>query len=184
MTDPARKRHFLSITARPVVEEKKRFAELASRRGLSESQLALLAIRTYLELSRFGPPPFAKVVTEPATDRITIRLRPGDRQAIGWRASRRGTVASNYIAALVRAHVAASPPLIREELHAFKEAVAVLAGARRVLHQLARNALATGQLPEDLRQELSRMGGAIKTLEEQTRAFTRKALITWETNYG
>lgn len=183
MTDPGRKRHFLSITTRPVAEEKKRFAELAARRGLSESQLALLAIRTYLELSRFGPP-FAKVVTEPATDRITIRLRPGDRQAIGWRASRRGTVASNYIAALVRAHVAASPPLIKEELQAFKEAVAVLAGARRVLHQLARNALATGQLPEDLRQELSRMGGAIKTLEEQSRAFTRKALITWETNYG
>jgi hypothetical protein len=187
MTPRLRTRRFISITARPTPDEKKRFGELAKARGLSESQLAILAIlaiRTYLELARYGPPLLAKVVTEPATDRITIRLRPGDRQAIGWRASNRGTAASNYIAGLVRAHVAGSPPLMKQELQALKGSVAVLAVSVRVAHQLARNALATGQLPTELRQELSSMGAAIKGLEQATRDFTRAALITWETNYG
>jgi hypothetical protein len=184
MTPQLPKRRFISITARPTSDEKKRFGELAMARGLSESQLAILAIRTYLELARYGPPLLAKVVTEPATDRITIRLRPGDRQAIGWRASNRGTAASSYIAGLVRAHVAGSPPLTKQELQALKVSVAVLAGAGRVTHQLARNTLATGHLPAELRQELSRMGAAIKGLEQATRDFTRAALVTWETNYG
>ena len=176
------KRRFVSITARPTPELKNRFAEAAARRGLSESGLALIAVRTYLELTGFGPSPPAAPRAEPATDRITIRLRPGDRRAIGWRASQRGTTASTYIAALVRAHIAANPPLTREELQALKVAVAVLAGAGRVLHPLARHASTTGQLPDDLRQEVSRLATAVKALEERTSEFARAALVSWETS--
>src|SRR6202035_2022125 len=73
-----------SITARPTPDEKRRFAELASSRGMSESTLALIGIRSLLDSN--GPP--ARWVEEPApaTDRITIRLRPGDHQVIARRA--------------------------------------------------------------------------------------------------
>ena len=84
----------------------------------------------------------------------------------------------------MRAHVSRSPTLTKDQLQAFKVAVAVLSGAGRVLHQLARYALATGELPDDLRQDLSRMGAAVKNLEQETRDFTRAALVNWETNYG
>lgn len=40
-----------SITARPRSEEKVRFAQLAAARGISESALALIAIRDLLESS-------------------------------------------------------------------------------------------------------------------------------------
>ncbi len=40
---------------------------------------------------------------------------------------------SGYIAALVRGHVAANPPLPTHELAAFKAAVSVLAGLRSTL---------------------------------------------------
>ena len=38
-----------SITARPTADEKRRFAELAASRGMSESTLALIGIRSLLD---------------------------------------------------------------------------------------------------------------------------------------
>ena len=90
----------------------------------------------------------------PALDRITIRLRPGDRLAIRHRASERRMKDSGYIAALVRGHVAANPPLPTHELAAFKAAVSVLAGFGRLLARSAREAAQTGVLTRDLQQEL------------------------------
>ena len=79
-----------SITARPAPDEKERFAELAASRGISESTLALIAIRALLESSA---PPARTVPSgsrhQAATDRITIRLRPGDGRALNDRAARR-----------------------------------------------------------------------------------------------
>src|SRR3569833_578329 len=100
-----------SITARPTTDEKQRFAELAAHRGVTESAHALLAIRALMESNG---PPIGTAIPQPerqtATDRITIRLRPGDRRALNQRASQRGIRSSTYLAALVRAHIAASPP--------------------------------------------------------------------------
>src|SRR2546422_2446708 len=93
-----------SITARPSPDEKQRFATLAAARGLSESALALTAIRAVMAAdSLHQVSPTAPRVA--ATDRITIRLRPGDGEAITRRAAQRGMKASTYLAALVRAHV-------------------------------------------------------------------------------
>src|SRR2546422_10961299 len=90
-----------SITARPSPDEKRRFATLAAARGLSESALALTAIRAVLATDSGSQhqvsPTAARVV---ATDRITIRLRPGDRETITRRAAQRGMKASTYLAAL------------------------------------------------------------------------------------
>lgn len=106
-----------TITARPSVDEKRSFAELAAHRGVSESTLALQAIRMFLGVNAS---PTGTEATEkphtPSTDRITIRLRPGDRIALNRRAEARGVRPSRYLAALVRAHVRASPPLTIDEL--------------------------------------------------------------------
>ena len=72
-----------SITARPSAAEKARFATLAAASGLSESALAMIAIRTVLDpnaapLRESVPAP----ARGPATDRITIRLRPGHGESI------------------------------------------------------------------------------------------------------
>lgn len=118
-----------TITVRLTVSEKERFGTLAATHGISESALALIAIRGLLNLNT--PASSAKSAPrEPASDRITIRLRPGDGQVIVDRAAKRGIKASKYLAALVRGHVARDPPLTTDELVALKTAISVLSKNR------------------------------------------------------
>ena len=165
-----------SITARPSLEEKAHFAALAAVSGLSEAALALKAIRTVLErddsLARTSA---ATAAREAARDRITIRLRPGDGSAIASRAAMRGMKASAYLAALVRAHVVANPPLAAQELSALKYSVAVLAGISGHLVRALRNASAG-----DIRDALQRTQAAVAALEQRTHDFAKAAVISWE----
>jgi len=166
-----------SITARPSAAEKARFATLATASGLSESALAMIAIRQVLDpdaapLRESIPAP----ARGPATDRITIRLRPGDGESIGRRAAQRGMKPSAYLAALVRAHVAVNPPLTANELAALKQSVAVLAGVGRLLAQ----AIRLPSSPGLAREELQRTRAAVAILEQRTHDLARVALISWE----
>jgi hypothetical protein len=170
-----------SITARPSAAEKARFTWLAERAGMSESALALMAIRTVLDPDGKASRAVTAVAESgAATDRITIRLRPGDGAAIGRRAAQRGMKASTYLAALARAHVGANPPLAAAELATLKQSIVVLAGLGRLLAQTARNPALTGAGLEDLRQNLSRTRGAVAGVEQHTHDFARAALISWE----
>ena len=168
-----------TITARPTPEEKRLFASVAAQRQISESTLALNAIRAWLNSLSPDLPPNPSS-GGPALDRITIRLRPGDRLAIRQRASERRMKDSGYIAALVRGHVTANPPLPTHELAAFKAAVSVLAGFGRLLARSAREAAQTGVLTRDLQQELGRSRALISEVERRTHEFAQAALISWE----
>jgi hypothetical protein len=165
-----------SITARPSAEEKARFAALAALSGLSEAALALKVIRTVLD-GNDSPArtSAATAAREVASDRITIRLRPGDGNAIASRASQRGMKASAYLAALVRAHVVANPPLAAQELSALKYSVVVLAGTSGYLVRALRNLS-----PGDIRDALQRTQAAVGALEKHTHDFAKAALISWE----
>ena len=166
-----------SITARPSAEEKERFTTLAEASGVSESALAMIAIRKVLDP---GAAPLRESVTAPArgpaTDRITIRLRPGDGESIARRAAQRGMKPSGYLAALVRAHLTVNPPLTANELAALKQGVAVLAGVGRVLAQ----AIRLPSSPGVAREELQRTRAALAALEQRTHDLARTALISWE----
>jgi uncharacterized protein (UPF0548 family) len=173
-----------SITARPTLAEKERFAQVAASSGISESALALIAIRDLLESNG----PLASTTApesgrQPATDRITIRLRPGDGRAINKRAAQRGMRASSYLAALVRAHVAASPPLTVDELAILKQGVAVLASLGRVLSHISRNAAQDGTLSPDLQKHLGQTRAVVAALERRTHDLARSALVTWESRF-
>lgn len=165
----------LSITARASREEKARFATLAARAGVSESALAMIAIRSVLD-------PDAKPLREaepkaglgPATDRITIRLRPGDGLSVARRAALRGMKPSVYIAALVRAHVAANPPWPANELAALKQSVAALGSVGRLMAQSAKTSAGIS------RDDLQGAQAAVAQLEQHTHDIVRAALISWE----
>lgn len=167
-----------SITVRVTPDEKEWFAALAHSRGVSEATLALSAIRSVkdsgsLDAHATGP-------RTPATDRITIRLRPGDGAAVARRASEQGMKPSAYLAALVRAHVAANPPLTALELAALKQSIVVLAGLGTLLAQTARNPALSGPGLEDVRLTLSRTRSAAAAVEQRTHDLVRRALISWE----
>lgn len=173
-----------SITARPTPAEKQRFAELAAARGVSESALALIAIRA---LSASNPAPIGAPAAEsgrqPAIDRITIRLRPGDRHALNQRAAQRGIRPSRYVAALVRTHIATSPPLTIEELSVLKQGVAALAMLSRALSHTARSMAQGGPLPPNVQTELSQTRAVVAAIEQRTHDLARSALVTWESRY-
>ncbi len=177
-------RRLPSITTRPTPAEKQRFTELAAARGLSESELALVAIRALLESNTMPTIRAAQSSTrEPATDRITIRLRPGDRHNINDRAAQRGMKTSAYLAALVRAHIAANPPVPAAELSKLKTMVAILSALGRVLAQLDRRVSETGEGAPELETNLYKTRVAVRALELATADFTRAALVSWETLY-
>jgi hypothetical protein len=172
-----------SITARPTSEEKRLFAGVAAKLRVSESALALIAIRTLLDSDVPDLPPRTSS-SDPAVDRITIRLRPGDRLAIRQRAVERRMKDSAYIAALVRGHLAANPPLASDELAALKVAVSALAWFGRALARTAREAALAGGQPRDLWQDLSRSRALVADVERRMHEFARAALVSWESRVG
>lgn len=179
MNDGTNTRSLPSITARPTVDEKQRFASIAALRGISESKLALVAIQALLDStgsgSTGGP---AASLPDTAHDRITIRLRPGDRRAIRERAAKRGLKDSAYIATLVRSHLSANPPLTDFELEALKASVAVLAGFGRLFARVSREAAPATVLTEELR----RTREYVADVERYTCNLVRASLESWESH--
>jgi hypothetical protein len=172
-----------SITARPSAAEKARFSELAMRAGMSESALALFAIRTLLDPGGKPPQTTTNAMERlAATDRITIRLRPGDGGTIAQRAAARGMKVSTYLAALVRAHVRANPPLPTAELAALKESVALLAGLGHVFVRVARSSPLTGLDHQALRKDVAHVRIVLARLEQQTHDLAKAGLIAWESH--
>jgi hypothetical protein len=89
---------------------------------------------------------------------------------------------SAYLAALVRAHVAANPPLATDELRALKLAVTVLAGFGRLLARTAREVTQAGLMSPALQQDLSRTIALVAALEQRTHDLARAALVSWESS--
>lgn len=118
-----------------------------------------------------------------ATDRITIRLRPGDGGVIARRARERGVKTATYLAAMARAHIAADPPLFAHELAALKQSIAILSGLGLLLGQNIRSPALGPAALEELRQILSRTRAAVAELEQRTHDFTRAALMAWESRF-
>jgi hypothetical protein len=181
MSEPTTKAPLPSITARTSAAEKARFTWLAERAGMSESALALLAIRSLIDPDGKAPPTITQAMERlAATDRMTIRLRPGDGTTIARRAAARGMKASAYVAALVRAHVRASPPLPAAELAALKKSVEVLGEVGHALDRLQRSPALSAADREALWKDISYIQLVLAGLEQQTSALAKAALIAWE----
>jgi len=114
-----------------------------------------------------------------------VQARKGDepRHTCSRRAEARGVRTSRYLAALVRAHIAASPPLTVDEVAILKEGVAVLAKLSRALTHTAHSVSQSGLLTPELQKELSLTRAVVAAIEQRTHDLTRSALITWESRY-
>src|SRR5262249_52257314 len=177
----------LSITARPSPAEKARFSTLAHAAGISESRLALMAIRAFVDADGRpqGPAEYDPAAERVgATDRITIRLRPGDGAVIAQRARERGVKTSTYLAGLARAHIAAHPPLFAHELAALKQSIAILAGLGMLLGRGFRSPALSASALEELRQTLSRTSAAVAALEARTHDLIKASVVAWERRFN
>lgn len=173
----------LSITVRPSPEEKARFRLLAQQLGISESALALRAIRALLdrEGQRLDDQSRTELECVAARDRITIRLRPGDGLAVIRRATERGMRPATYLSALVRAHISADPPLPSAEINALKMCVGALSKLETELANTSRHGIPSGPAGELYREAIRRTRREIAVLGGHFAGFARTALIAWET---
>src|SRR5438552_9922243 len=104
---------------------------------MSESALLTLLMDTVLEGNSVVDSAADSDEDSPASERVSLRLRQGDRRRINARAAARNMKPASYLVALIRAHVRHEAPLPAAELNALKLAVAQLSAAARHLHQLS-----------------------------------------------
>ena len=164
-------------------EKKAKFAALAAARGMTETALLAVLVDHVLDSN---PEPAAPAVADDeegaSTDRLTLRLRPGDRPLVEARAAKRGMKASSYLVALIRAHVRGSAPLPTTELNLLKAAVGELSAVGRNLNQVARSvnsgagAAALGGLAETVDEAFD----WVESLRRSVADLVRVNMMSWE----
>lgn len=168
-----------SITVRLSGDEKDRFQDLAEAKGMSGARLALIAIRRLLE-EELPATPSTDLEDEPASERITIRLRPGDRRWVRERALERRMRDAGYLAALIRAHVVANPPLPKAEIEELKQAIGALVRAIADLSSCARELARNREHVPTVWDEVRKTRARVIALEHQFHDYTKAAVIAWE----
>lgn len=177
------------LSTRASVQTKANFAVLATRQGLTESALLALLVEKVVDQNSSSVALAATEVLTAvdsksgcATDRLTLRLRPGDRALADARASARRMKTASYLSMLVRTHVRGVPVMPPAELDELKAVAGHLASISRELRALGVvGAGGVGALPsapaEALLNEVSHL---VEAVRESVAAVVRMNLISWE----
>ena len=155
-------------------ETKTRFAALAAHHGLNASaMLGLLVERALLADGASEAPDRMALDTRAgrASDRVTLRLRPGDRALADAKAATRRMRTSSYLAMLVRAHVRSSAVMPPAELEELRCMAGHLAAMGRQLR--------TASTPVS-RELLIDVGSTVESVREAVSGVVRSNLIAWE----
>jgi predicted HicB family RNase H-like nuclease len=184
MTTPPLRERRRVITLRVEPALKHRIHTTARQQGLSEAAAVLRAVRRV-----FGDdmlPPFRSPSTarDPASDRLTLRLRPGDSEALRARARARRMPDSTYVAALVRAHLTAHPPVPAQELQLLKEATGTLSALSRTLREIERQQRLGQPAGSALTSQLAMLQAECARIERALSDYARQALRSWEAPHG
>jgi len=164
-------------------EKKAKFGSLAAARGMTETALLAVLVDHVLETN---PEPInsssAGDDEGASTERLTLRLRPGDRPLVEARAAKRGMKASSYLVALVRAHVRGQSPLPTAELNMLKVAVGELSAVGRNLNQVARavNAGGGATVVRGLAETVDELLRRVEDLRRSVSELVRVNLMSWE----
>ncbi|HEY6644526.1 hypothetical protein [Povalibacter sp.] len=165
-------------------QTKARFAALARQRGLSESALMKRLLEQALVIAEGGAAPsLPEEARLPRSQRLSIRLVPGDRVLLRERAAARSLAAASYVSLLIRAHLRAVAPLPTTELRALRECVAELAAIGRNLNQWVRSGGEAAHLrPGNL--QVMNMLKLCESLRDHVRALMRTNLHSWQCGHG
>jgi hypothetical protein len=165
-----------------------RFAALAERHQLSESGLLAKLVDEVLKANSpvAGEPgeqraARASSADGAAEDRITLRLRNGDRTLAAERAGARGMKTGSYLALLIHNHVRGSAVLPPNELDLVKSTGAHLAALGRQLRMIGMPNTLAEPAASELRDAIALARREIEAAREATAAIVRRNLISWET---
>jgi hypothetical protein len=172
------------VTVRLTVNQKSRFGALAANRGLSESGLLRQLIASVLTPSALDRGVEAPHAEAGKTDSFRIWLRPGDGKLLRVRAHEREMSYSAYVAALIRAHLRADPPMPLSELAQLERGLAAVSAMGRSLTQSA--ALVGQGEGVDLAMlaELAALRQAVEKLRQTLREVVKVNRISWESPHA
>lgn len=177
------------LSLRASLETKANFTALAVRQGLSESALlALLVERVVAQNLASIAPAATETLTavDPesgcANDRLTLRLRPGDRALADARASARRMKTASYLSMLIRTHVRGVPVMPPAELDELKVLAGQLASISRQLRALGvvRVGAACATPSAAAEALVNEVGHLVENVRESVAAVVRSNLISWE----
>ncbi|MNV85552.1 hypothetical protein D3C71_1795180 [compost metagenome] len=117
-------------------------------------------------------------------DRITLRLRPGDRMCVARRAHARDMKTGSYLALLIHNHVHASAVLPPNELAQIKAVGAQLAALGRQLRVFGMTNNPRGFAASELDEAIALVRREVESARQATAAVVRRNLISWETGGG
>jgi hypothetical protein len=170
------------IATRASRDKRDRFAALARARDVSMSALLLQLIDRELETADVSIAGDDRRAV--ASDRVSLRLRPGDRALVDERARARKMKPASYLVALIRAHVRAMAPLPAAELDALKVTTNQLRMLRSQLQAIAQGSapLCDGDrvLGNCLRESVSLLGAVRREVADVVRI----NLVSWEAGDG
>jgi hypothetical protein len=166
------------VTVRLPAEKKARFGALAASRGLSESGLLRELIASLLATNGLDSATEGTCPNAGDTNSFRVWLRPGDGKLLRVRAHRREMSYSAYVAALVRAHLRADPPMPLEELAQLERSLAEVSAVGR---RLAQSVVMAGQgVNVATLAELSAVHHALEELRQALRDVVKVNRISWE----
>jgi hypothetical protein len=179
------------IATRVLPETRARFAALAARHHLSASTLLAKMVdevlKTNGEISLGSSGHHSLRETENGlgfADRITLRLRNGDRALAAQRAHSRGMKTGSYLALLIHNHVRDAAVLPPNELDQIKVTGARLAALGRQLRMFGMPNTQSEPVAPDLGEAIASVRRDVEAAREATAALVRRNLISWETGAG
>jgi len=165
------------------------FAALAARHHLSASSLIAKMVHEVLKTNGVVPlgpdgQPFAgdSESGSGVADRITLRLRPGDRTLAAARARAREMLPGSYLAMLVHNHVRRSAVLPPKELDQLRVTCAHLAALGRQLQRFGMPNTLAEPVASDLGDAIALVLREVEAAREAAAAVVHRNLISWETS--
>jgi hypothetical protein len=171
------------IGTRTSSETKIRFAALAARQGLTESALLALLVENVLAANTMGSAQIAVDRSRDegcANDRLTLRLRPGDRALADARAAGRRMKTASYLSMLVRTHVRGTAVMPPAELDELKAVAGHLAAVGRQLRSFIAAGGREGAGVSSSDALLRDVGNTVESVREMVASVVRTNLISWE----
>jgi hypothetical protein len=173
-------------------ETRAHFVALAARHHLSASSLLAKMVdevlKTHGDISLGSDGQRSLRETEDSVgsraDRVTLRLRTGDRALAAERARVRGMRTASYLALLIHNHVRDSAVLPPNELDQIKVTVARLAALGRQLRMFGMPNTQPDPVAPDFGEAIARVRREVEAAREATAAIVRRNLISWETGAG
>lgn len=165
-------------------ETKIRFAALAAQQGITASTLLARLVDHVLATNTTSDAtsPAQRTGDERcARDRLSLRLRPGDRVLAERRAAARGMKTGSYLTMLVHNHLRGGVPVMAPpELNQLKVTTGQLAALGRQLRMFGvpNTAITTGD--PGLAALLMNLQSEVERVREGSAAVIRQNLIGWE----